>query len=126
MSPCPERASIQWEEKHRSVLAERCTVFTSIEEETVATARIIETQIGIAEYDQMRERLGIGDTPPPGGAFHVAAVGEDGKIRIVEVWDSREQAEAWGEKVAAAREAAGLSGAPPSIEYLEVHSIVQR
>ena len=92
----------------------------------MAVARIIQTGIGTAEYDQMRERLGIVDTPPPGGVFHVAAIGDDGKVRIVEVWDSREQAEAWGEKVAAAREKAGFGGAPPSIEYLEVHSIVQR
>jgi len=32
--------------------------------------------------------------------------------------------EAWGEKAATAREAAGLGGAPPSIGYLEVHSIL--
>ena len=58
----------------------------------------------------MRERLEAGDTPPPGGVFHVAALGEDGKVRIVQVWDSREQAKAWGEKVAAAREEAGFGG----------------
>ena len=46
----------------------------------------------------MRETLGVGDTPPPGGVFHAAAIGEDGKIRVLEVWVSREQAEAWGEK----------------------------
>ena len=92
----------------------------------MAIARIIETEITTDVYDQMRERLGIGDTPPPGAVFHAAATAEDGKVRIVEVWDSREQAEAWGEKVAAAREEAGLSGTPPSIEYLEVHNIVQR
>ncbi|MGI8421239.1 MAG: hypothetical protein ACR2MU_03110 [Gaiellaceae bacterium] len=92
----------------------------------MAIARIIETQIGPEQYDGMRERLGVGGTPPPGGVFHVAGIGENGKIRIVEVWDTREQAEAWGEKVAAARQEAGLGGAPPEIEYLEVHNIVQR
>ena len=92
----------------------------------MAVVRIIETDIGPAEYDQMRSALGIVDTPPPGGAFHVAAVGENGKMRIVEVWDSLEQAQAWGDKVTAAREAAGVGGPPPSLEYLEVHSIVQR
>ncbi|MHB8470977.1 MAG: hypothetical protein ACYDCH_14660 [Gaiellaceae bacterium] len=92
----------------------------------MASARIIDTGITPGEYDVMRERLGVGDTPPPGGAFHVAAIGENGKIRILEVWDSREQAEAWGEKVAATRAEAGIAGDPPSIEYLEVHNIVQR
>ena len=91
----------------------------------MAVARIIQTDIGIAEYDHMRSALGIVDEPPPGGAYHVAAVGDNGKMRIVEVWDSVEQAQAWGDKVAAAREAAGV-GPPVSVEYLEVHSIVQR
>ena len=40
--------------------------------------------------------------------------------------DSREQAEAWGEKVMAVRTEAGFGDGPPSIEYLEVHRLVQR
>ena len=71
----------------------------------------------------MRKTLGVGDTPPNGGVFHAAAVGEDGKIRVFEVWDSREQAEAWGEKVMAVRTEAGFGDGPPSIEYLEVHKV---
>ena len=92
----------------------------------MAIARIVETRITAEEYDQMRDRLGVGDAPPPGGVFHVAALGEDGKVRVVEVWDSRAEAEAWGEKVMAVRNEAGFGDGPPSIEYLEVHNIVQR
>jgi hypothetical protein len=102
------------------------SVFALNKEGYVAIARIVETRITPEEYDQMRERLGMGDAPPPGGLFHVAAVGEDGKIRIVEVWDSREEAEAWAEKVAAARNEAGFGDSPPMVEYLEVHRVVQR
>ncbi len=90
------------------------------------TARIIDTRITPAEYDQMREKLGIGDTPPAGGVFHVAAIGDDGNVRVVEVWDTREQAEAWGEKVMATRTEGGFGSGEPSVEYLEVHNIVQR
>ena len=76
----------------------------------MATARFVKTGITADEYDQMREKLGVGGTPPAGGVFHAAAVGEDGKIRVFEVWDSREQAEAWGEKVRRfARRGASLS-----------------
>ncbi len=93
----------------------------------MAVARIIATQITPDEYDMMRERLGVGDSPPDGASLHVGSVGEDGKVRIFEVWDSREQAEAWGEKVAAARDAAGIGGgSPPSIEYQDVHFELQR
>jgi hypothetical protein len=91
----------------------------------LAIARVVQTDITAEQYDQMRERLGIDSAPPPGGVLHVAAVGENGKVRIVEVWDSREEAEAWGEKVAAAREQAGFPE-PPAVEYLEVHNIIQR
>lgn len=102
------------------------SVFALNKEGYVAIARIVKTQITPDEYEQMRERLGMGDAPPPGGLFHVAAVGEDGKIHIVEVWDSREEAEAWAEKVAAARNEAGFGDSPPTIEYLDVHRVVQR
>jgi len=101
-------------------------VEASTEEVGVATARFVKTGITPGEYDQMREKLGVGDAPPAGGVFHAAAVGEDGKIRVFEVWDSREQAEAWGEKVMAARTEAGFGDGPPSIEYLDVHNVIQR
>ena len=92
----------------------------------MSTARFIKTGLTPDEYDQMREKLGVGDTPPPGGVYHAAAVGEDGKIRIFEVWDSREQAEAWGETVMAARMDAGLGDGPPVIDYFDVRRIIQR
>lgn len=92
----------------------------------MAVARIVKVPIDTDTYDKVRAHLGIVDTPPPGGVLHVAAVGDDGQLRIFEVWDSREQAEAWAEKVAAAREEAGVGGAQPTIEYLEVHSVLTR
>ena len=64
--------------------------------------------------------------PTGWGVFHAAAVDEDGKIRVFEVWDSREQAEAWAEKAMAARTEAGFGDGPPAIEYLEVHKLFQR
>ena len=92
----------------------------------MAIARFVKTGITPDQYDQMREKLGIGDTPPPGAVSHAAAVGDDGKIRIFEVWDSREEAEAWGEKVMAVRTEAGFGDGPPSIEYLDVYRTVHQ
>jgi heme-degrading monooxygenase HmoA len=90
----------------------------------MAISRIIESGITPEQYDQMRSRLGMTDSTPPGASLHLAAKGDDGKIRIVEIWDSREEAEAWTEKVNAARKEAGV-GAPPSITYFEVHNLRQ-
>jgi hypothetical protein len=92
----------------------------------LAVVKIIETRLAPEAYDQILVRLGVGDTPPPGGAFHIAALGEEGEVRIVELWDSRQQAEAWGEKVAAARAEAGFAAVVPTIEYLEVHNVIER
>ncbi len=93
----------------------------------MAIARFVKTSITADEYDQMVARLGIEGTPPPGGVFHLAAVGDDGKVKIVEMWDSREEAEAWGDKVAAARETAGFGAdRAPTIEYLDVHNVIKR
>ena len=91
----------------------------------MAICRIIEAGVAPEEYDQVREKLGLGDQPPPGANLHVATVGDDGKIRVVEVWDSREDAEAFTEKVRAAREDAGVGGDIPSITYMEVHRLQQ-
>jgi hypothetical protein len=93
----------------------------------MAIAKFIKTELDKDEYDQILAGLGIEDTPPAGGVYHLAAVGDDGKVKIVELWDSREQAEAWGEKVTAAREAASFGAdRAPSTEYLEVHKVIER
>ena len=44
-------------------------------------------------------------------------------MRIIEVWDTREQAEAFGEKVHAVRQEMGIGGAMPPVEYLELHTL---
>ena len=92
----------------------------------MSICRIIETPATPEQYDQMLTRLGVdGGNLPTGGKIHIAAKGDDGKIRIFEVWDSREQAEAWGEKVRAVREELGVGGgAEPAITYLQVHNLM--
>jgi hypothetical protein len=92
----------------------------------MAICRIIDAQATPEQYEEVRSRLGVGDSPPPGASLHVAAVGEDGKMRIVEVWDSREAAEDWTKKVMATRDELGVGEGRPSMTYLEVHNIIQR
>jgi hypothetical protein len=90
----------------------------------MAVCRIIETGASPEQYEKVRDKVGARDNPPDGGQLHIAAKGTDGTIRIIEVWDTREQAEAFGEKVRAARQDMGIGGAPPPVEYLELHSLL--
>jgi hypothetical protein len=64
----------------------------------MAICRIVETGATPDRYDAVREAVGIRDSTPPGGLLHIAARAEDGNIRVIEVWETREQAEAFGEK----------------------------
>ncbi len=91
----------------------------------MAIARIVETGVTPEDYDKVRERVHGGETPA-GLVFHVAALTSDGKVRIVELWDSRDQAEQFSEKIASARADLGIGGSgPPPIEYLEVHNVIK-
>ncbi len=44
---------------------------------------------------------------------------------MIEVWDSREQAEEFRKEVMAAREEVGIGGDTPAITYFEVHNLTQ-
>jgi hypothetical protein len=91
----------------------------------MAICRIIETGSTPEQYEQIRSKLGVDETPPPGDLIHIAAKGEDGTIRIIDVWESREQAEEWGDKVRAARQDLGVGDTtPPQITILEVHHVL--
>lgn len=56
-------------------------------------------------------------------ATHIAARGDDGKIRVIEVWDSREKAEEFGQRVRAVREEVGFGVGMPPITYFDVHHL---
>jgi len=86
--------------------------------------RIIETGATPEQYDQVTERLGLIDRPPPGVQVHVSAVTDDGTILVLEVWDSRDQAEQFTERVRVAREGVGLTD-PPAVSYLDLYKLLQ-
>ena len=87
--------------------------------------RIIETGATPEQYEQVRSKLGVDESPPPGGLIHIAAKGENGTIRVIEVWETRDQAEEWGDKVRATREELGIGGTtPPQITFLEVQRVM--
>ena len=62
----------------------------------MAVCRIIETGATPEQYEQVHLRVAVDENRPPGALIHIAAKAEDGKIRVIEVWETREQAEQWG------------------------------
>ncbi len=78
------------------------------------------------QYDEADARVKqeLGEEMPDGCDYHVAFVGLDGNIRVSEIWDSREQWQAWGERLMPLL--GGLGVDPGQPEVLEVHNIQRR
>jgi hypothetical protein len=77
------------------------------------------------QYDETISRLEkSGDWLPEGLAYHVAFK-SNGHLRVSEIWDSREQFDAFGERLMPMLKDVGieLSGEP---EMLEIHNIIKR
>ena len=87
--------------------------------------RFSPTSLTAEQYDQtVRALQESGGFPADGLDYHVC-FGADGDLRVSEIWDSREQFEAFGERLMPILAAAGIqfSGAP---DAFEVHNIVKR
>jgi hypothetical protein len=65
-----------------------------------------------------------GDWLPDGLEYHVA-LGTNGNVRVSEIWDSKEQFDAFGKRLMPLLEESGieLSGPP---ELIEIHNIEKR
>ena len=77
------------------------------------------------QYDETIRRLEkSGDWLPEGLEYHVAFKA-NGNLRVSEIWDSREQFDAFGERLMPVLKDVGieLSGEP---EMLEIHNIIRR
>jgi len=75
------------------------------------------------ETNRLLEEAGV-EFPPEGLDYHVC-FGDDGDLKVSEIWDSREQLDAFGERLMPILEQAGvdISGSP---EIFEVHNIGKR
>ena len=78
------------------------------------------------KYDSTNEKLeeaGV-EWMPEGLDYHVC-FGEDGDLKVSEIWDSREQMEAFGEKLMPVLSDAGveMAGEP---QVFEVHNLERR
>jgi hypothetical protein len=78
------------------------------------------------KYDESLRRLEEADvkSPPEGLDYHVC-FGSEGSLHVSEIWDSREQLAAFGEKLMPILADAGIefSGEP---EIFEIHNSIKR
>ncbi|WP_282695426.1 hypothetical protein [Streptomyces sp. CC208A] len=73
-------------------------------------------------YDRARERLGLRDKPA-GGIFHAAGPSPSGGWRVIELWESEEEAKRFvKERLAPALQAVGAEGPPPTPQFSPVHN----
>jgi len=76
------------------------------------------------QYDESVRRLTeAGDFPAEGMDYHVCFL-VDGNIRVSEIWDSRDQLEAFGARLMPVLQEIGIDPGEP--EILEIHNIVRR
>ena len=92
---------------------------------TKVLARFIPASDVTAEqYDETIVNLEkLGHWPPEGLEYHVAFK-SNGKFRVSEIWDSREQFDAFGERLMPVLKDVGIEPGQP--EMLEIHNIIKR
>lgn len=91
----------------------------------MAVVMMVDNPEGSQEvYDKVRAHLGI--EQPAGGIFHVAGPSPTGGFRVIELWESEEDARTFlRERFAPALQAIGESGPPPQIQFWPVHNIMR-
>ena len=74
------------------------------------------------QYDAVNEALGD-EWPPEGVDYHVCFLSE-GNVLVSEIWDSREQWQAWGARLLPLLASLGIDPGEPQV--FEVHNIMKR
>jgi hypothetical protein len=75
-------------------------------------------------YDEVSRRMeGAGDWPPDGMDVHVL-FGEEGDMRVSEIWDSEEQFRAFADRLMSVLDEVGVSYSEP--EVFEAHELQKR
>jgi hypothetical protein len=83
------------------------------------------TNVTKEKYDESLRRLKeAGEFPPEGMEYHVAFGPED-NLRVSEIWDSREQLQAFGDRLMPILTEIGIEFSSEP-EILEVHNIIRR
>ena len=76
------------------------------------------------EYDDVVRRLTEAGVFPADGLDYELCFGSEGKLKVSQVWDSREQLDAFAERLRPILAEVGINPGEP--EVLEVHNIIKR
>jgi hypothetical protein len=95
------------------------------EEKEMAIAMLVDNPDGSQEiYEKTRANLGL--DAPAGGILHVAGPSPSGGWRVIEVWDSVEDASRFlKDRFGPALKAAGFSGQVPEPQFWPVHNYMK-
>lgn len=87
--------------------------------------RFSPTNVTTEKYEESLRRISdAGEWPPDGMDYHVL-FGDEGNLRVSEIWDSREKFEAFGERLMPILTDIGIEFAGPP-EIFEAQKIVKR
>jgi hypothetical protein len=83
------------------------------------------TNVTTEKYEESMRRLEAAGTWPPDGLEYHVAFGSEGDLKVSEIWESKEQLEAFGEQLMPILADIGIefSGAP---DIFEAHNIITR
>jgi hypothetical protein len=76
------------------------------------------------QYDDVVRRLTEAGVFPAEGLDYEICFGTEGHLRVSQVWDSREQMEAFGQRLMPILQQAGIDPGEP--EIVDVHNIIKR
>ena len=86
--------------------------------------RFAPTSLTAAKYDEPSAASRRAVICPPDGMDYHVCFGTEGNLRVSEIWDSREQLQAFGERLIPVLSEVGIEQGEP--EILEIHNIVKR
>jgi hypothetical protein len=76
------------------------------------------------QYDDAVRRLTEDGALPATGLDYEICFGQDGNLKVSQVWDSREQLEAFGERLRPILAELNIDAGEP--ELVEVHNVIRR
>jgi hypothetical protein len=84
--------------------------------------RFTPTQMPASKYDEIIRRLEAGGAGAPKGRLYHVAFGDPNELRVSDIWDTRENFDAFGATLMPILQAVGVDPGEP--EWIEVHNII--